>query len=652
MEKSAPRPIAVSLPAATRPGSADTKKQSPASNPDALYKTELCRSFEDNGSCRYGAKCRFAHGVEDLRHVVRHKKYKTEKCKNYVRDGHCPYGIRCRFMHDPDEDEILLSRSAPAVSTAHGSLAVLSASTATNVVSPLPSRLQSSASAGAHLTLAPGSPLYPSAAGISLQVSHGVSSPQDTRGVAGAGMRVGSVSLGSETLSLGTSRQRASSDELAAATLSPQHSRPGHPSQLPHHPFTASQSAQFLTSPQRLKGMREPPGATGLEDAMRAGSTNAQGARAALPVQRTHAGHGAINQARGLEGPHGLTGSDRDGKGASAFSPVPERSVRGFAPVSLSREHGQSENGTGLSSVQEIRSQQSSPATASPDYLPRGLIVPRSPSPPPLASPHSASALGVGQQSLRFLIADADGNQQPGDSQALPLRFGQKGSPTLGPIATPVPHAAGVVGPRSPFLSPVPVRPSPPLRSLSGSALSMGLPPLLSLDARDFVRPSLVGESDGQRGANEEVLAKASPLQLLGNRSPGLWQGHVEARASPLLHLGTTSGTLSPSAEVEQLASGLFASSLTRILAGLDSPVHEHMPLAGLSSPPPASSPAASSPRRESPTVAFTVHLPQQAATTATALFTASCTGADASARNHSAEAAWHMSRSRHVSVL
>lgn len=32
-----------------------------------LYKTELCRSFSREGFCRYGAKCQFAHGIEELR---------------------------------------------------------------------------------------------------------------------------------------------------------------------------------------------------------------------------------------------------------------------------------------------------------------------------------------------------------------------------------------------------------------------------------------------------------------------------------------------------------------------------------------------------------------------------------------------------------
>lgn len=39
-----------------------------------LYKTELCRSWEEKGSCRYGSKCQFAHGEEELRLVQRHPK--------------------------------------------------------------------------------------------------------------------------------------------------------------------------------------------------------------------------------------------------------------------------------------------------------------------------------------------------------------------------------------------------------------------------------------------------------------------------------------------------------------------------------------------------------------------------------------------------
>jgi len=64
-----------------------------------LYKTELCRSFEETGICRYGNKCQFAHGASELRPVMRHPKYKTEVCKTFHTIGTCPYGKRCRFIH-------------------------------------------------------------------------------------------------------------------------------------------------------------------------------------------------------------------------------------------------------------------------------------------------------------------------------------------------------------------------------------------------------------------------------------------------------------------------------------------------------------------------------------------------------------------------
>lgn len=69
----------------------------------SLYKTELCKRFSEFGNCRYGAKCQFAHGITELRHVVRHPKYKTTKCKSYWGSGHCPYGSRCRFIHEETE---------------------------------------------------------------------------------------------------------------------------------------------------------------------------------------------------------------------------------------------------------------------------------------------------------------------------------------------------------------------------------------------------------------------------------------------------------------------------------------------------------------------------------------------------------------------
>ena len=66
----------------------------------SLYKTELCKRFQESGDCRYGVKCQFAHGLHELRNLFRHPKYKTIQCKSYLASGTCPYGTRCRFVHE------------------------------------------------------------------------------------------------------------------------------------------------------------------------------------------------------------------------------------------------------------------------------------------------------------------------------------------------------------------------------------------------------------------------------------------------------------------------------------------------------------------------------------------------------------------------
>ncbi|CEH14558.1 ccch-type zn-finger protein [Ceraceosorus bombacis] len=51
---------------------------SPYNRKLGLYKTELCRSWEERGDCRYGkCECQFAHGPHELRPIERHAKYKT-----------------------------------------------------------------------------------------------------------------------------------------------------------------------------------------------------------------------------------------------------------------------------------------------------------------------------------------------------------------------------------------------------------------------------------------------------------------------------------------------------------------------------------------------------------------------------------------------
>nr|XP_033812680.1 mRNA decay activator protein ZFP36-like [Geotrypetes seraphini] len=67
------------------------------------YKTELCRTYTETGKCKYGSKCQFAHGSQELRTLSRHPKYKTELCHKFYQYGECPYGSRCNFIHYPEE---------------------------------------------------------------------------------------------------------------------------------------------------------------------------------------------------------------------------------------------------------------------------------------------------------------------------------------------------------------------------------------------------------------------------------------------------------------------------------------------------------------------------------------------------------------------
>lgn len=84
----------------------------PATVPSNRYKTELCRSFQENGSCKYGNKCQFAHGEAELRCMYRHPKYKTEACRTFYNFGYCPYGTRCHFIHEEKLSSSMLNQKS------------------------------------------------------------------------------------------------------------------------------------------------------------------------------------------------------------------------------------------------------------------------------------------------------------------------------------------------------------------------------------------------------------------------------------------------------------------------------------------------------------------------------------------------------------
>ncbi|XP_059315941.1 zinc finger CCCH domain-containing protein 15-like [Lycium ferocissimum] len=73
-----------------------------------MFKTELCNKWQETGACPYGDNCQFAHGIEELRPVLRHPRYKTEVCRMVLNGDPCPYGHRCHFRHTLTDQEKLI----------------------------------------------------------------------------------------------------------------------------------------------------------------------------------------------------------------------------------------------------------------------------------------------------------------------------------------------------------------------------------------------------------------------------------------------------------------------------------------------------------------------------------------------------------------
>ncbi|KAL0142825.1 CCCH-type zinc finger transcription factor [Mucor lusitanicus] len=102
-----------------------------------LYKTECCRNWEEKGHCRYGKRCRYAHGREELRPILRSNQYKTKICKAYHDNGSCSYGIRCTFIHQMNATDRNHYNLIPLISPT-SSNASFQSTTSTTTHPPLP----------------------------------------------------------------------------------------------------------------------------------------------------------------------------------------------------------------------------------------------------------------------------------------------------------------------------------------------------------------------------------------------------------------------------------------------------------------------------------------------------------------------------------
>jgi len=56
----------------------------------------ICRNWEQ-GFCRFGEGCKFAHGQGEVKAVNLY--YKTRQCKAFHSTGFCKFGDKCQFLH-------------------------------------------------------------------------------------------------------------------------------------------------------------------------------------------------------------------------------------------------------------------------------------------------------------------------------------------------------------------------------------------------------------------------------------------------------------------------------------------------------------------------------------------------------------------------
>ena len=105
-----------------------------------LYKTSLCQYFMRSGNeqgCPYGNWCIYAHGPDDLLFkpnrtatstkqsavgdgkttasgVVKNNMYKTSLCRSYLNSGTCFFGERCLFAHGVENLKPKPSKQMPS----------------------------------------------------------------------------------------------------------------------------------------------------------------------------------------------------------------------------------------------------------------------------------------------------------------------------------------------------------------------------------------------------------------------------------------------------------------------------------------------------------------------------------------------------------
>lgn len=68
-------------------------------------KSELCIDFINTRKCKFGEKCFFAHGLENLKTNKKTTIKSMAECKSYKEIGFCPYGKDCGLIHKENQSE-------------------------------------------------------------------------------------------------------------------------------------------------------------------------------------------------------------------------------------------------------------------------------------------------------------------------------------------------------------------------------------------------------------------------------------------------------------------------------------------------------------------------------------------------------------------
>ncbi|KAK8518981.1 hypothetical protein V6N12_012215 [Hibiscus sabdariffa] len=75
-----------------------------------FYKSEICRAWEEFGHCRYGSKCQFAHGKEDVRPTCFPFRTKSEVYKSYASTVPNAFGSKPRLLHPLTETTAIITQ--------------------------------------------------------------------------------------------------------------------------------------------------------------------------------------------------------------------------------------------------------------------------------------------------------------------------------------------------------------------------------------------------------------------------------------------------------------------------------------------------------------------------------------------------------------